>query len=291
MKKLIKKAFGYMNKPEMLTLPSSLAYYFVLAIVPITSFLLMIASNLKISTNYLTTFFEKNFSSELASLLTPLVTNQTFSIAFLIYVLVALYIVSNGADQIIVASNTIFNIENKNFFKRRIKALLLTLVLFILFTFLLLVPIFGEQLINLIIKIGFDNIVIEVIKTLYPILNVPLTLLVIYLTIKWIYVLAPDEKIKSNYVTKGAIFTTIGWFIITLGYSFYIKNFATYNLYYAGLSTIVILMIWFYFLGYIFVIGLSMNYQSTEKEIEKTNAIKLKEIEEKVKSNKQIKID
>lgn len=291
MKKLINKAFGYMNKPEMLTLPSSLAYYFVLAIVPITSFLLMIASNLKISTNYLTTFFEKNFSSELASLLTPLVTNQTFSIAFLIYVLVALYIVSNGADQIIVASNTIFNIENKNFFKRRIKALLLTLVLFILFTFLLVVPLFGEQLINLIIKIGFDNIVIEVIKTLYPILNVPLTLLVIYLTIKWIYVLAPDEKIKSNYVTKGAIFTTIGWFIITLGYSFYIKNFATYNLYYAGLSTIVILMIWFYFLGYIFVIGLSMNYQSTEKEIEKTNAIKLKEIEEKVKSNKQIKID
>ena len=45
-------------------------------------------------------------------------------------------------------------------------------------------------------------------------------------------------------------------------------------------------MIWFYFLAFIFVLGLSMNYQSSEEDIEKTNAIKLKEIEEKVRINK-----
>ena len=45
-------------------------------------------------------------------------------------------------------------------------------------------------------------------------------------------------------------------------------------------------MIWLYFLAFIFVMGLSFNYNTVEENIEKTNAIKLKEIEEKVKMSK-----
>ena len=45
-------------------------------------------------------------------------------------------------------------------------------------------------------------------------------------------------------------------------------------------------MVWFYFLAFIFVLGLSFNYNTVEKKIEETNAIKLKEIEEKVKMSK-----
>ena len=151
---------------------------------------------------------------------------------------------------------------------------------------MLIVPVFGQQIIDILKSAGFNNIFIQTLELFYPILNLPLTLFMIYISIKWIYVIAPDEHIKSSYVTKGAIFTTAGWFITTMIYSYYVKNIATYNLYYAGLSSIIMLMIWFYILAFIFVIGLSMNYQIAEEQIEKTNAIKLKEIEEKVKASK-----
>lgn len=286
LKKFWKNLYKIMMKPEMLTLPSSLAYYFVLSIVPIISILLIIAANFNLSINFITEFLEENFSSELVNLLIPIVTNKGSSIGFVVYLLVAFFTASNGSDAIIVASNTIFNIKNDSVVKRRLKAFVLTIVLFLLFTFMLIVPVFGEQILNVASYIGFNNRIMEFIQKIYPILNVPLSLGVMYLGIKCIFIIAPDQNIKGKYVNKGAIFTTVCWFLVTIIYSYYVKNIAAYNVYYAGLSTIVMLMIWFYFLAFIFVAGLSMNYQNTEEEIEKTNAIKLKEIEEKVKASK-----
>ena len=285
-KEFSKNLYDIMMKPEMLTLPSSLAYYFVLSVVPIISILLLIASQFNLSINYISEFLEKNFSAELVKTITPIITNQGLTLGFVIYILMALFIVSNGCDAIIVASNTIFNLKNKNYFVRRLKAFLLTVVLVMLFTFMLIVPVFGEQILTMLTHIGFNNKIIDVLKMLYPVLNIPLSLFVMYLGIKCIFIIAPDEKIKAKYVNKGAIFTTMCWFLMTLVYSYYVKHIATYNIYYAGLSTIVTLMFWLYFLAFIFVMGLSFNYNTVEENIEKTNAIKLKEIEEKVKMSK-----
>ena len=151
---------------------------------------------------------------------------------------------------------------------------------------MLVVPVFGEQIINVLIYLGVNNIFVESIKVLYPILNIPLTLLVIYYLIKLIYIIAPDEKVKGRYVTKGTIFTTICFTLVTWIYSFFIKNLANYNVYYAGLSTIVVLMIWFYILAFIFVLGLGLNHRNVEEQIERTNTLKLRELEEKVKASK-----
>lgn len=274
-----------LKKPEMLTLPSTLAYYFVLSIVPIISVLLLFAGSFHLSTSYITEFIEKNFSQDLMNLITPMFTSHSLSIGFVIYLAVAFFLASNGSDAIIVASNLVFNLENKNYFRRRIKAFILTIIIFLLFMFILVVPVFGEQIISIIKAIGVDNRLVNYIDVIYPILNLPLTLIVMYYAIKLIFVIAPDEKIKSKYVTKGAVFTTVCWLIVTFIYSYYIKHIAHYNVYYAGLSTIVVLMIWFYILAYIFVIGLSLNYSNVEEQIEKTNTIKLKELEEKVKAS------
>ena len=285
-KDFVKNVYDIMKKPEMLTLPSTLAYYFVLSVVPIVSFLLLIATSFNLSTSFITKFIEENFSKELMISITPMITGQNFNFRFLVYLVIAFFIASNGSNSIIIASNTVFNIENDNSIKRRLKAFVMTLLLFVLFTFMLVVPIFGEQILHLASMIGINNRLMDILQMLYPVLNVPLTLLTMYFGIKLIYVIAPDEKIKSKYVTKGAVFTTVLWLIATLVYSYYIKNFAAYNLYYAGLSNIVILMVWFYILAFVFVIGLSFNYQNVTQNIEKTNSIKLKELEEKVRESR-----
>ena len=285
-KDFLKNIFEILRRPEMLTLPSTLAYYFVLSVVPIISILLLIAGSFNLSISFITDFFESNFSSELLEMITPIFSGDTLSFGFIIYILVAFFLASNGSDAIIVASNTVFNIPNRHYIKRRIKAFVITILIFLLFTFMLVVPVFGEQILDIMIKMGVNNSIVEGIKYVYPVLNLPLTLLVTFYFIKVIYIIAPDEKIQGKYVTKGTIFTTFCWFAVTLGYSYYIKHIARYNVYYAGLSTIVALMVWFYILAFIFVIGLSLNYRSVEEQIEKTNSIKLKELEEKVRASK-----
>lgn len=287
-KDFVNNVLDIMKKPEMLTLPSTLAYYFVLSAVPIISIVILIATSFNLSASFITDFIADNLSEDLANLITPIFSEQTFSLGFMIYLGVSFFLASNGSDSIIVASNMIFNLENKHFIKRRLKAFGITLIIFLLFTFMLIVPLFGEQIISICISLGIRNSIVDILRMLYPVLNVPVTLIVMYFAIKLIYVIAPDDKIKSKYVSKGAIFTTSLWFIVTMIYSYYIKNIADYSHYYAGFGTIVMLMVWLYILAFIFVIGISLNYRNATEDIERTNTIKLKELEEKVRASKII---
>ena len=66
-------------------------------------------------------------------------------------------------------------------------------------------------------------------------------------------------------MNKGALFTTLGWVIITAIYSIYISNFANYKMFYGGISTIIVMMIWVYFLAYILVMGIAINSAEYEE--------------------------
>ena len=82
--------------------------------------------------------------------------------------------------------------------------------------------------------------------------------------------MAPDKRIPSKRVNFGALFTCVGWILGTLVYSFYINNYANYSIFYGTLANLVVLMVWIYYLSYVFVIGLAMNYH---EELEVTGLI------------------
>jgi membrane protein len=152
---------------------------------------------------------------------------------------------------------------------------------------MLIVPLFGKSIINLVgLFTKFIDNHRSIIDTVYTILQIPVSLIVIFITVKLVYVIAPDEKIKGKYVNKGALFTTISWLILTIIFSYYINNIAEFNLVYGNLANIVILLLWFYILAFIFVIGLYLNRIKTEAGIEKTNKIKLDEIRKKMLEDK-----
>ncbi len=89
--------------------------------------------------------------------------------------------------------------------------------------------------------------------------------------------MAPDRKIPGYSTTIGALFTAIGWIGVTYIYSYYISHFANYSVFYGTLANIVILMVWVYFLSYLFVIGMAMNYH---EDLERTTEISVKDIVE-----------
>ena len=90
-------------------------------------------------------------------------------------------------------------------------------------------------------------------------------------------------------MNRGALFTTISWLLVTVGYSYYINNIARYDLVYGNIANIVILLFWFYVLAYIFVIGLYLNKTKAEAGIEKTNRIKLDEIRKRIREEQNKK--
>ena len=94
---------------------------------------------------------------------------------------------------------------------------------------------------------------------IYRAIRWPLTFLMIFFSVKLIYVLAPSVKVKGSDTTIGAFITTIGWILFTLIFGYYIKYFSKYDIIYGGLSSITVLLIWIYALCFILVLGIVIN--------------------------------
>jgi membrane protein len=60
-------------------------------------------------------------------------------------------------------------------------------------------------------------------------------------------------------MTRGTIFITISWAVVTSIYSIYANNFANYNVFYSSLANVVVLMFWIYILSYLLVLGIAIN--------------------------------
>jgi len=284
MRKRLKRIIDLSFSKEMGILPSGLAFSFFFAVIPVLSLLFYSLTSLDFSVDIIQNFLSQTFPKGVVNLLQP-VFIEDLSIPSLITLISGLIVTINGCLAIIIASNTIYNIPNAPYYKRLLKACFVTVIILVLITFIVIVPLLGNSFIKLLGTFG--NVLSDnefLINAIYFVLQVPVSLLVMYYLIKLIYVIAPDQKINNKYVTKGALFTTVTWIILTFVFSYYINNIAKYNLVYGNLSNIVILMFWFYLLAYVFVIGIIINKDTMEKEVEKTNTIKLEEIRDKVKS-------
>jgi len=262
-------------RPEMLILPGQVAFFLFLSVVPTITLIGYACSYLNISNDLVHNLASSVFSEDIAALIAPIVTATKITPTFFITLGVGYFVASNGMSSIIVASNTIYGIKDSGFFKRRLKAIIMELVIVALLLFVLIVPLFGDKIIELLRYFQLDAETTSYAARIIKLLDGPISWLIIFLFIKTIYTMAPDKKIPSRNVNGGAIFTTIAWIGITSLYSYYISNYANYSVFYGSLANIVILMLWVYFLSYALVIGMAMNYH---EELEKTGVIEISKI-------------
>ncbi len=285
--KKIKKFIDLINSKEFQILPGNIAYSFCLSIVPIITIIIFILSSLNISANVINNALIEIVPKTIIDFIKPAFVGNA-SANQIVTIFLSLFVITNGCNTIIATSNTVFDIKNKVGIRKFIKSLLLAILLVLLLAFILIVPLFGKTIINIVgMFTSFIGENEKVINTLYTILQLPVSLIVMFIAIKLIYIIAPDDKINGKYVNKGAAFTTITWLIVTIIFSYYINNIANYDKVYGGLANVVILLFWLYILAYIFVIGLFLNRNNTERQKYQTNKIALDEIRKKVIENQK----
>ncbi len=265
--------FKIITKPEMEVLPGHLAFSFVLSIVPTLTILTYIASIFHFDLHFINDFISQAFSQEFADMLLGTNMVVTADWNFFVTLIIAYIIASNGAASVIASSNMIYGIKNSKFLKRRLKSLVMILIIILLFVFLFIFSVFGNKIIEMLQFMDISEKIITNITLIISVLKGPISWFIIFFFIKIIFTMAPDKKIRSNEVNKGAIFTTIGFVVVTYIYSLYTTNFARYDVFYGNLASIVVLMIWLYLLSYIFTIGLALNYREEEITLEKTQKL------------------
>ena len=280
MRIFLKRVISIIKLPEMRILPGQLAFFLVISIIPLIALVGAIGSEFGLPATSIKEILESVVPSNVINYLIPANSDNLLNFNMIVFFFAAFLLASNGTYSIINTSNEIYKVKDSSELRRRGKAVLMTLILVVLFLFLILVPAFGDVLIKIITNSIHSDSLTNLVENTYRLLEYPISLFLIYYNLKLLYTIAPDTKISSRSTIPGALFTTIMWLLSSKIYAFYVDYFANYNVFYGAMSNILVLLIWVYILAYIFTLGMCFNATGV---IQETLRLKKSDIDEALK--------
>jgi membrane protein len=176
------------------------------------------------------------------------------SFGFIVGLAIALWSANNGIKTIFDAMNIAYEeTEKRSFVRLNLLAFAFTLgAIFIGIAFLVSVGLVPAAL--ALLNLG------SLTETLIRILRWPVMLVAVAAGITLIYRYGPSrEKAKWRWLTWGAGLATIVWLAASIGFSFYLENFANYNATYGTLGAVIGFMMWTWISVMILIVGAELN--------------------------------
>jgi membrane protein len=172
--------------------------------------------------------------------------------------ILALYFSTNGINNIMEAfNNTYHTIETRSSFRQWLISALLVFIL----TVLLIISIGLMTLGPVILAVFIPVKILE--STFYSILIWLLTWLLsvsaFFFAISFLYYLAPARRRDFRFISAGSSLATLLVILTTVGFNFYVDNFAKYNILYGSIGTLMVVLLWIYFNAISLLIGFELN--------------------------------
>lgn len=184
------------------------------------------------------------------------VTNQRGGLLSLGIVL-AVWSASTAMSAIMDALNRAYDVdEGRPFWKAKGTALLLTVgfTLFVVLSMILLV--FGPQIGGWVANtVGLG----AVFHMTWNILRWPVIVVLMILAMAILYYFAPDVEQEWKWITPGAVFAVLAWILVSLAFSYYVKNFGSYDKTYGSIGAVIVLLTWMYLSGLVILVGGEVN--------------------------------
>ena len=254
-KKYFNKIISIIKMPEMGVLPGQLAFYMLLSLVPLITLACYVAYLFEFDYTKIVTMLDQ-FVPGGVNYIVPTFSVGTFSIPMVILYVWMLYIASNGCNTVILISNDIYGIRQSRWVRRRIKALFMTFMIVVFVIGLLLVSAYQGKFVSFISSMNNGATIVHYLKYL----EYPLTFVLLALFLRAFYNFAPDRMRSKTNINVGTIFTSVLWIGVTEVYKVIATHMTNYEIIYGGLANLALLMVWLYFVSFIFVIGLALNY-------------------------------
>ncbi len=255
-----KKLFDILKKPYMRILPGNVAFSFMVALIPILSIMVFLLNILNISAPFISVKLSNFIPEAVLDILKVSLSGNGFN--NIILLIIGFWTASSGMHALIIASNVIYNYEDTTYLQKRVKALLLTFLILIIIIINLGVLVFGDMVVNFLIRVfSLPNIILAI----FSLLKWPIAIILIYYIVKIIYTASPDYHIKSKSVSFGAVFTTTFWVLSSWIYSAYV-SIIDFGANYGALANIIILLIWLYIMSFVLVLGMALNVNQYGKK-------------------------
>ena len=173
-----------------------------------------------------------------------------------IFAIVTIWSASKAMLALIRGLNAVNDFEERrNYFVLRFIACIYTVIILAATILALLVMVFGNVIVNLLLAdIPPLHILVQFVMRFRFLFSWAVLTFVFAL----IYAYVPSNKLRFRGQVPGAAFSAIMWGDASYAFSIYVDHFNGFGTY-GGLTTVVIMMLWFYLLMYILMIGAHIN--------------------------------
>lgn len=90
-------------------------------------------------------------------------------------------------------------------------------------------------------------------------LRIPVSIILVMLAVAVVYYVAPNVKRRFRLITPGSVLSVTVWIAASLGFSFYVQNFANYSAMYGSIGTIIVLLLYFFISAAVLLFGAEVN--------------------------------
>ncbi len=274
-KQIVKRAWAENSADNMPIIAGGVAFFGFLSIFP--ALIAMISIYGLVASPETVARQVEDLSAQLPEDAAALIGDQLESIAtnsgsaltwgLVVSILAALWSASGGVGNIITAINLAYDeVETRKFIKLKGTALILTLgaIIFVLITFGLVA----------VVPVVLDALPLGIVGTiLAQVLRWTLLLAVFAGALAVLYRVAPDrDDPKLRWVSLGSIAVTIVWALVSLGFSFYVDNFGSYDKTYGAIAGVIVLMLWLYLTCFLVLLGAEINSEAEHQTAQDTTS-------------------
>lgn len=261
---LVMRTFSEVTKDRVTLVAAGVTFYALLASFPALAVLVTLygfvadPANLGDQIQFLSTILPPGSLDLVLAQLKNLATEKssTLSIAFLISFGATLWSANSGMKALFDAMNVAYDEdETRSFVALNLQSLCFTVGALIMAVALVIAMAAVPVVLAFIRLDAWAEILTKIAR--WPIVAGLMLLGTIAL-----YRYGPARQppaVKS--VVKGAVFSTLTWMIVTVGFSFYLENFANYNAAYGALGALIGFLVWIWLSVIVLVVGAELNTQ------------------------------
>jgi membrane protein len=248
------------REDDVPSLGAQLTYYLILAFFPFLIFLVSIVGFAHVSVDELLSDLIQVLPYETGQTVRSSINEATLNqngtlLSF--GMLATIWAASNGVNAIIKGLNKAYDeAETRPFWKVRGLSVLATLVLAIVILISILMLVFGNAIgQNLFQRMNYP----AAFPRAWSILKLVVPLVSLFGVFFLLYRVIPNRRLSWRDVLPGSLFTTVGWIVSSLLFSFNVNQFGNYTKTYGSLCGIFVLLIWLYWSSIIMLLGGEIN--------------------------------
>jgi membrane protein len=269
---VVKRVYGRITEARVLLVAAGVTFYALLAIFPAIVALISIyglfadPSSIASQSGVASGFLPDGALDILREQMERIAQARgTLGFAFLIGLLISLWSANGGMKALFDALNVVYGEkENRSFIWLNIMSLSFTVaaIAFLIVTLALVAVV--PLLLN---YLGLENAT----QWLFTVARWPLLLLAVAVALALIYRYGPSRaEPKWRWITWGSACAAIGWIVLSLLFSWYAANFASYNRTYGSLGAVIAFMTWMWLSATVVLVGAAIDVEMERQAVPDT---------------------